>query len=214
MSNKSPMLLVCSAFHGGLFFTLSLRRIFHLVQIKSKAFHVFYTAVLWFKVCIRFCSVGILCFHGRILCLSYNSIFKQWLLSGDYARIRGLMSLGPQKKRVRACAWQIFTLKMVQSSLTKSKGERSRGTDPLAVEHVWPFFPPHRMSYLAIERDLIFWKLREGDGSCGVKVGCKWLWNQEAAFTSWRCGGNMLAKQAGGWSGHLWWNVCSDQHKR
>lgn len=135
------MLLVCSFFHGGLFFTLSLRRIFHLVQIKSKAFHVFYRAILWFKVCIRFCSVGILCFHRRILCLSYNSIFKQWLLSGDCARIRGLVSLGPQKKRVRACACWIFTLKMVQSSLTKSKGERSRGTDPLAVERLAVFSP-------------------------------------------------------------------------
>ena len=59
-----------------------------------------------------------------------------------------------------------------------------------------------------------FWQVREGFGSWGVKVGCKWRWNQQAAFTSWRCGGKCACDTPAGWSGHLWWNVCSDQRKR
>lgn len=40
------------------------------------------------------------------------------------------------KKNFRACAQRIFALKVVLSSVPKSKGERSRGTDTLAVECV------------------------------------------------------------------------------
>ena len=118
------------------------------------------------------------------------------------------------KKKVRACAQMIFALKMVLSSVPKSMGERSRGTDTLVVECVWPFFSPHRMVYLAIEHDLISGR-----------------WGKEMAPMGWRWGASgggtkrqpsqvegveekVLVKQAGGWSWHLWWHVCSDQRKR
>lgn len=170
---------------------------------------MFYTAVLWFKVCIMFCSVSILWFYRRILCLSYNSVFKQWLLSGDCVSIRGLVSLSITEPERRSEPVPRGFLPWRWCSIPKwSSIPKSRWTCLTC------FFSSHMIAYLAIEHDSVSGK-----------------WGKETAPTGWRWGTGggrtksqpscsedveekVLVKQAGGWSGHLWWNICPDQHKR
>lgn len=164
MSNQGPVLLLRSAFSGGFFFTLWLRQFFLPCtnQIKSKPFHVFYAAVLWFLQS-RLCSVAILCFYRVIPSLSYmyNLVFNQCLLSGESARIRILMGLSTivlcKQKKVRACALRIFALKMVLSSAPKNQGWKKQISAQIwLLFNLFDHFSPHScMAYLAIEHELL-----------------------------------------------------------